>query len=149
MSFSGLRELSLAGTIIRTLRLGFEILGNGFEIHSGHSLLLQPELLKSSSILPALASLSGELKPSADQPIIYEDKSLNLLQDLATKMSRIVGDLVVHLERSQGTEAKDIRWSEERLTLQRIWKKEDINALEQRLVWFKDMLVNDIIPALK
>ncbi|KAL9609000.1 MAG: hypothetical protein Q9167_006209, partial [Letrouitia subvulpina] len=147
MSFSGLRELSLAGAIIRALRLGFVILGNSFEIHSEHSLLTQPELLEPCSILPALASLYSELKPSTEAT--NQDKSSEVLQDLATKMSRVVGDLIVHLERSQENEAKSTPWNEERLILQQIWKKEDIHALEQRLVWFKDMLNNVVIPALK
>lgn len=144
-----LRELSLAGAIVRALRVGFEILGNGFEIHSERSSSLQPEILKSCNFLPALASSYNELEPSSEQTTTYQDQNYDMLQDLAIKMSRILGDLVVHFERSQEAEAKSGTWNELKLTLQRIWKQEDIHALERRFMWFKNILVNNVIPTLK
>ena len=68
---------------------------------------------------------------------------------VATKMQRVAGDLIVHLEDSQQVEGKYMQSGELKPRFHSVWTEEDREALKRRLWGLKDILVDEVVPALK
>lgn len=141
-------KLSLSEVVIRALRLSFAVLGYANEYHGKNLHLPGTEMSGSSSFLSELGVLYKELALSKSLPNTQDGSSKTLLE-VATKMQRVVSDLLVHLEESQQVEGRYKQSSELRPRLQRIWTKEDREALDCRLSGLKDTLIKEVVSALK
>ena len=140
-------ELSLSGAVIRALRLSFAVLGNANAYHGTNLRLPDTDWSGSNSFLSELGDLYNEL--TAPEPLSNtRDDSWKTLLEVATKMQRLAGDLIVHLEESQQVESRYKQSSELMPRLYSIWTAEDREALERRLSGLKDTLVDEVVPAL-
>ena len=131
-------ELSLSGVVIRALRLSFAILDNVKACHNTNSRLPVTDLSKCNSIFSELGDLFDKLTVS-ELWSSTRHESWRPLFETSKRVRRLVGDLIVHLEECQQVEGK----------YDSIWTEEDRVALECRLSGLKNVLVDDIIPALK
>ena len=139
-------QLSLSGAVIRALRLSFAVLGSAYAYHDTN--LSDNHLSGSDSFLSELAELYNEL--TVPEPLSNtQDDSWKTLLVVATKMQRVAGDLIVHLEESQQVEGKYKQSSELKPSLHGIWTEEDREALTRRLSGLKDILVDEVVPTLK
>ena len=139
-------QLSLSGAVIRALRLSFAVLGNANAYHGMN--LSDSELSESNSFLSELGDLYNELAVPEHLSNTQHDSWKKLLV-VATKMQRVAGDLIVHLEESRQVEGKHAQSSELRPRVHGIWLEEDREALKCRLSGLKDTLVDEVVPALR
>ena len=141
-----LLQLSLSGAVIRALRLSFAVLGNANAYH-GIS-LSDADLSRSNSFLSEFRDLYNELTVPEHLSNTQHDSWKKLL-GVATKMQRVAGDLIVHLEDSQQVSGKFERSSELKPRLYSVWTEEDREALKCRLSGLKDTLVDEVVPTLR
>ena len=141
-------ELSLSGVVIRALRLCFATLGNAKAYCDTDSPLLDTDSSATKSILSGLGDLYNELE-AAEPLSSIRHGSWRTLLEVATKMQRLVGDLIVHLEEFQQVGGNYEPSKELRRGLYSKWNEEDRLALERRLSGLRDAVVDEIIPALK
>ena len=139
-------SLSLSGAVVRALRLSFAVLSNANAYH-GLS-LLDSELSGSNSFLSELEDLYNELAVPEHLSNTQHDSWEKLLV-VATKMQRVAGDLIVHLEESRQVEGEYMQSSQLKPRLHSIWLEEDKEALKCRLSGLKDTLVNEVVPTLR
>ena len=138
--------LSLSGAVIRALRLSFAILGNANAYQDIN--LSDSELSGSNSFLSELGDLYNELAVPEHLSSTQHDSWKKLLV-VATKMQRVAGDLIVHLEECQQVEGEYPQSGELKPRLHDIWLEEDREALKCRLSELKDTLVDEVVPTLR
>ena len=141
-------ELSLSGVVIRALRLSFAIFGNIKSDYNKNSHVPDTDLSECNSIFSELGDLFNNLTASEPWSSTRHDVR-KILIEIAKKVRRLVGDLIVHLEDCQQVGGKYGQTSELKPGFHSIWTEEDRAALEHRLSGLKDSLVDRIIPALK
>ena len=141
-------QLSLSGAVSRALRLSFAVLddANAYAYHGINS--SDNDISESNNFLSELPDLNNELTVPEHLSNTQHD-SWKLLLVVATKMQRVAGDLMVHLENSQQVEGIHKQSSELRPRFHSVWTEEDREALKRRLLGLKDILVDEIVPALK
>ena len=141
-------QLSLSGAVIRALRLSFAVLdnANAYAYHGINS--SDSDLSTSNAFLSELRDLYNELTVPEHLSNTQHDSWKKLLV-LTTKIQRVAGDLIVHLEDSQQVDGKHQQSSELKPKFHGVWTEEDREALNRRLSGLKDILVDEIVPTLK
>ena len=148
MTPAPLLQLSLSGAVIRALRLSFAVLGNA-NANAYHGInSSESDSFESNSFLSELRDLYNELTAPEHLSNTQHDSWKKLLV-VATKMQRVAGDLIVHLEDSQQDEGKYKQSGELRPGFHSVWTEEDREALRSRLSGLKDSLVDEVVPTLK
>ena len=141
-------ELSLSAVVIRALRLCFTTLNNAKACYDTDSPLLNADSSTAKNILSNLGDLYNELE-AAESLSSIRHGSWKTLLEVAMKMQRLVGDLIVHLEEFQQVRGDYEPSKELKRDLYSKWDEEDRLALERRLSGLRDVVVDEIIPALK
>jgi hypothetical protein len=140
-----LRAFSLAGTVLEFARFGIELLSDGFELYkSSHGALSANEQLELAvvDLRALLVKLRARERPPATQAVTDDP---NTFHRILCSAEEAAAELVSRLEGLKVKSMKDRKWESVRKAIRTVCTKDEIAALAQKLVVFKDAMQTHVL----